>query len=267
MGAAHASAPHVEPAPPALMARLRLARQGLWLLRREGVLAFGRQGAAVASFYTRTAVAALLFRRRMRQAHSLDEAFTLASTFEFRKIVVPPVQFRDEFLPFLEDVAAMSPTRLLEIDVGYGGTLFLLARAAGDRARLAAIDLPPEPARYHQSKELLFQVFRSRGQRIRIFPTGSRNPATLDAVSRFLGDGIDVLLIDGDHTYEGVSTDYRMYGPLVRPGGLIAFHDIVPGACEKVGEVARFWAELKEAAPGEVTEDGGAGSRTATAWA
>jgi predicted O-methyltransferase YrrM len=203
----------------------------------------------------------------MRQAHSLDDAFTLASTFEFWKIVVPPVQFRDEFLPFLEDVAAMSPTRLLEIGVGYGGTLFLLARAAGDRARLAAIDLPPEPARYHQSKELLFQVFRSRGQRIRIFPTGSRNPATLDAVSRFLGDGIDVLLIDGDHTYEGVSTDYQMYGPLVRPGGLTPSTTSCRGHARRSARSRASGPSSRRRLRARSRSTCGAGSRTATAWA
>jgi predicted O-methyltransferase YrrM len=236
------------------MTRFRLARQGLRLFRREGPLAAARQGLAVASFYSRTAVAALLLRSKMRRIESLEAAFTLASTFEFRKIVIPPVQFRDEFMPFIEEVGAMRPTRVLEIGVGYGGTLFLLAQAAADGARLAAVDLPPEPARYHQSKELLFQVYRRRGQRIRTFPTGSERPETREAVRGFLGDGIDVLLIDGDHTYDGVASDYRLYGDLVRCGGLIAFHDIVPGEYEKVGEVARFWAELKEKAPGEVTE-------------
>jgi predicted O-methyltransferase YrrM len=37
---------------------------------------------------------------------------------------------------------------------------------------------------------------------------------------------IDLLFIDGDHTYDGVRSDYSMYSPLVRRGGLIAFHDI-----------------------------------------
>jgi len=45
----------------------------------------------------------------------------------------------------------------------------------------------------------------------------------------------DFLFIDGDHTYEGVEGDFEMYSPLVRRGGIIAFHDIVPGPPENVG--------------------------------
>ena len=36
-----------------------------------------------------------------------------------------------------------------------------------------------------------------------------------------------------------------MYSPLVRKGGIIAFHDIVPGPEELVGSVPRFWEEIK----------------------
>ncbi len=36
---------------------------------------------------------------------------------------------------------------------------------------------------------------------------------------------IDYLLIDGDHSYEGVMSDYVHWAPLVRTGGRIAFHD------------------------------------------
>ena len=43
----------------------------------------------------------------------------------------------------------------------------------------------------------------------------------------------------------GVSADFRDYAPLVRPGGLIAFHDIVDGPEENVGGVPRFWREIK----------------------
>jgi predicted O-methyltransferase YrrM len=35
----------------------------------------------------------------------------------------------------------------------------------------------------------------------------------------------DFLFIDGDHTIEGVKMDYDMYAPLVKKGGIVAFHD------------------------------------------
>ena len=39
---------------------------------------------------------------------------------------------------------------------------------------------------------------------------------------------IDLLFIDGGHTYEQALSDYRGWTPLVRPGGVIAIHDIYP---------------------------------------
>jgi predicted O-methyltransferase YrrM len=54
---------------------------------------------------------------------------------------------------------------------------------------------------------------------------------------------LDFLFIDGDHRYEGVRLDFEMYSPLVRGGGLVAFHDIVQdGGAE---EVYKFWNETK----------------------
>ena len=38
---------------------------------------------------------------------------------------------------------------------------------------------------------------------------------------------IDLLFIDGDHSYEGVKKDYELYSPFVKKGGMIVFHDIV----------------------------------------
>lgn len=36
---------------------------------------------------------------------------------------------------------------------------------------------------------------------------------------------VSLLLIDGDHTEDGVTRDFEMYSPLVKPGGVIAFDD------------------------------------------
>lgn len=41
---------------------------------------------------------------------------------------------------------------------------------------------------------------------------------------------ISLLLIDGDHTYEGVKHDYLKFAPLVKQGGYIIMHDFhLPG--------------------------------------
>lgn len=51
----------------------------------------------------------------------------------------------------------------------------------------------------------------------------------------------DLLLIDGDHSYEGVKKDFEMYVPLVKEGGLILMHDITNERCG----VPKFWEEVK----------------------
>lgn|GEM_PF-504993 len=58
---------------------------------------------------------------------------------------------------------------------------------------------------------------------------------------------VDVLFIDGDHTYEGVRQDFEAYSPSVRPGGLIVFHDILDSDYHRsLGVfVSRLWEEIK----------------------
>ena len=40
-----------------------------------------------------------------------------------------------------------------------------------------------------------------------------------------VGEPIDLILIDGDHTYKGVSNDCEHFMPKVRQGGYACFHD------------------------------------------
>ena len=56
---------------------------------------------------------------------------------------------------------------------------------------------------------------------------------------------LDFLLIDGDHTYEGVKSDFEMYSSIVRKGGLIAIHDIVANTQTRDCSVNKFWEEVK----------------------
>jgi cephalosporin hydroxylase len=73
----------------------------------------------------------------------------------------------------------------------------------------------------------------------------SRHPASRAWLLRNLGGrDVDVLHIDGDHSYEGVRADWRMYSPLVRPGGLVLIHDILNRRDPRV-DVPRFWQEIE----------------------
>lgn len=55
------------------------------------------------------------------------------------------------------------------------------------------------------------------------------------------GREIDLLFIDGNHSYENVKQDYELLGPLTRH--IIAFHDI----CATVNsDVLRFWQEISK---------------------
>ena len=54
----------------------------------------------------------------------------------------------------------------------------------------------------------------------------SSDTATVQKAYQHLAGGVDLLFIDGDHQYASVLTEWLLYSPLVKAGGLIAFHDI-----------------------------------------
>jgi predicted O-methyltransferase YrrM len=58
------------------------------------------------------------------------------------------------------------------------------------------------------------------------------------------GRPIDFLMIDGDHRYEGVKSDFLLYSCLMKEGGLIAFHDILLHPQVSACEVEKLWKQI-----------------------
>jgi cephalosporin hydroxylase len=157
------------------------------------------------------------------------------------------MQHVDELTAFTKIVRSLAPRTVVEIGTAQGGVFWLLCRLATPDATLVSLDLPPDDRFSGGRKESVdLQAMKTGAQTVCAIHGNSHAPEMPERVREALGGRpIDLLFIDGDHTYEGVSADYAMFSPLVRTGGLIGFHDIVKTPWEGC-QVDRFWAELEK---------------------
>lgn len=171
----------------------------------------------------------------------------------FASIHYPMEQHPQEIRPFAEwllNRSHYSIKGVLEIGVRRGGTAALWhALCSGavigvdyggidslgeDETRLLADKMQDELDRYY----FIYGDSHSENTRIRV----------MRDILHLCKDGkVDLLFLDGDHSYEGVKKDFEMYKGLVSSGGCIAFHDIVDTHLTRsAGQgVYRFWQELE----------------------
>jgi len=162
---------------------------------------------------------------------------------------IEPRQNPEEIESLYKSVLELSPRRILEIGTARGGSLYLWIQAASEDATIVSIDMPGGKfgGAYPACRIPFYQSFARSGQTLRLLRRDSHQAETQDEVSRiFCNKPIDFVFIDGDHTYEGVKADFKDYGHLVRPGGLIGFHDILPRPDLPEIQVDRFWKELRD---------------------
>lgn len=148
----------------------------------------------------------------------LPDRLDLSETFAIQ-------QNREEILEFTN--ALLSTEKLsciLEIGLGFFGSTHFLWRQIFESVTTIEKD---------------HKRVRAFGDRLRNFSGGwilddkkskfiygySYEPSVVE--SAYSLGKIDALFIDGDHQYKSVLTDYLLYEPLVKSGGIIAFHDTV----------------------------------------
>jgi cephalosporin hydroxylase len=202
---------------------------------------------------------------RRNAPHDVEAAIDYAFHVKPGTFDVAPIQVRSELLDFLLLVQQLKPRAVVEIGTARGGTLFLFTRVAAPDAILVSVDLSSaEDTRFAGGnvarRRPLYESFALDQQQVHFVVGDSHEEETVARVREALaGRAADLLFVDGDHTSEGVRRDYELYRALVRPGGMIAFHDIVTGTPEFVGGVPEFWESVKTAEARELVENRGQG--------
>lgn len=129
-----------------------------------------------------------------------------------------------------------------------GGSTIVFATALPDGVELWSYDLhvalrPDMPGK-QLDRELLDVLARyGLDRKVHLLVADSR---TVDPPPAPL----ELLFVDGDHSYEGARADFERWGAFVRPQGHLLFHDAVdtgrygnvyPGVARLVGEISPGW--------------------------
>ena len=193
------------------------------------------------------------FRAIMNKLRNISEAVNFSYSFRYLEVSIEPWQIREELLKLLKILEKFKPKILVEIGTATGGTLFLFTRIADPEAMIISIDLPEGPygKGYSKWKIHLYKSFIKDKQRIYCIRANSHESNTLKKIEGILKNlKIDFLFLDGDHTYTGVKSDFDMYSPLVKRGGIIAFHDIVTHDRfhdpSTTIEIDKFWKGIRD---------------------
>jgi len=201
-------------------------------------------------------LAGMDLKRKINKCKTLEDFINLVLFFEYSpikflpfKLIFKTMQNKYEITNFVKLIQHLKPKYILEIGTARGGTLFLLTKLSHPNAHIISMDLPGgiHGGGYPSSRIPLYKSFSSYGQKITLIREDSHKISMLNRVKDILKkEKLDILFIDGDHTYEGVKKDFEMYSPLVRKSGLIIFHDIVVHKKELNCHVNKFWNEIKE---------------------
>ena len=158
------------------------------------------------------------------------------------------VQRIPELAGLVSRVAAVRPKVVVEVGTRLGGTFSCWPAVSAPDALLVSIDLPAGSFGGGSGDDVVRKLgtYLRPGQTLECLRQDSHLPATRDwLVGVLAGRPIDFLFLDGDHSLAGVGRDFEAFGPLVAPGGLVAFHDIVPEPDNAHIQVPEFWAALR----------------------
>lgn len=143
-----------------------------------------------------------------------------------------------------------APRAIVELGTHIGGSFFAMCQAVQDRGlatEIYAVDTwQGDPHAGFYGEEVYEGVVRILASCFPGRPFHLLRMLFSEAVERFADGSLDLIHIDGLHTYEAVAEDLRTWLPKLRPDGVILFHDVAPDC--GYGS-AKFWQEVASRYP------------------
>ncbi len=164
------------------------------------------------------------------------------------ELAISPWQSHRDFAYDL--ICFARPRLIVELGVHYGCSYFAFCQAVKDHglaAQVVGLDTwKGDPHAGYYGEEVFELVQRIKTTYFVDDRFGLRRVSFEEASGEFADESVDLLHIDGLHTYDAVSTDFATWRPKLAKDGIILLHDIAPSSGY---ESARFWDEIKSRYP------------------
>lgn len=159
-------------------------------------------------------------------------------------------------------VRFMKPNTIVELGTHWGASFFSFCQAVVDEDESStccyAVDLWKGDAHTGSYSNEVYEVVAKVIEKLYSKQVTLIRKTFDEAAACFEEQSIDLLHIDGYHTYQAVSHDYETWLSKLAPGGVVLFHDIAI----RWGDfgVYQLWEQLKQRHPSlEFTHSSGLG--------
>jgi len=139
------------------------------------------------------------------------------------KWTIPTYTTNDELFK-LYQLAKLLPSKSIVVEIGsyIGASSLMISKGLRNDSKLFCIDTWKNDAMTEGNWDSYLEFKRNtKSEKRKIVPI--RNTSLF--ASQDFNSTIDLLFIDGDHSYEGVKMDWDSWSPKLKSGSIVVFHD------------------------------------------
>lgn len=165
----------------------------------------------------------------------VDNGIELSATQNFREVVI----FLERVMHCMWLCGCGVGDSLLEVGSNKCANLYMMAGVLRPGSNIVSIDMGKKE--FARERKIVFDKLKEEGFVCHYVAWNSHLVRSRNHVMD-IGDGTyDIVYIDADHSYKGLSQDLKLYAPLRSKHGVLAIHDIAG-----IPAVAQAWQEVVE---------------------